>query len=338
MHDSFLTGLGIVLAAGIFQGSFMYPSKWMKGWAWENYWLIFAGVAYLVSPWLLAVATVPRLAEVYGGIGSGTFAAVFVCGLAWGLGALTFGLGVDAVGMALGFAVILGMAASVGAVIPLLVRPPAHITAAQIAMTSGAISIMLAGVLVCSYAGRWKEIPKKGAHRSYPAGIAICIASGVLSACGNLGFVLGSEVASRAQSLGTPSASAGNAVWCLLAMPLFLCNAGYSARLLVRNRTVRCYAASGTRRNFGFGVLMGVMWMTGMSLYGTGARRMGSMGASLGWAILMSSVVLVANLLGVAAGEWAGAPVGSRRQLSAGLGLLLAAIALLGYTNYVAAS
>jgi len=27
----------MVLAAGVFQGGFMFPSKWMKGWAWENY-------------------------------------------------------------------------------------------------------------------------------------------------------------------------------------------------------------------------------------------------------------------------------------------------------------
>ena len=63
MQHSFITGLAIVLAAGLFQGSFMFPSKWMKGWAWENYWLIFATIAYLISPWLLALATVPQLAK-----------------------------------------------------------------------------------------------------------------------------------------------------------------------------------------------------------------------------------------------------------------------------------
>jgi L-rhamnose-H+ transport protein len=338
VQESFLSGLVIVLAGGVFQGSFMLPSKWMKHWAWENYWLIFAAVAYLVSPWLLASATVPRLAEVYAGIGYGTFAVIFAFGLAWGVGALTFGLGIEAVGMALGFAVILGVTASAGAVIPLLVRPPAHITSASIALTASAIAIMLAGVAVCSYAGRWKEAPKKGVGRPYAAGIAICIASGVLSACGNLGFVFGGEVASRAQSLGAPSASAGNAVWSLLAMPLFLCNAGYAALLLFRNRTTRCYSLPGSARNFVFGLLMGTMWMAGMSLYGAGARRMGNMGTSLGWAILMSSMVLVANVLGLATGEWTGAPTHARRQLSAGLALLLAAIAILGYTNYVAAT
>ena len=325
-----------MLAAGLFQGSFMFPSKWMKGWAWENYWLIFSAVAYLISPWLLAVATVPHLGQVYAGAEPATFAKILVFGLAWGLGALTFGLGVEAVGLSLGFAVILGVAASAGAVIPLIVRPPQHINAAQVSLTAVAIVIMLAGVCVCSFAGRWKESSRKQERQSYAAGIALCVGSGLLSSCGNLGFVFGSEVASLAQRLGTPSHLAGNAVWTLLAIPLFLCNAGYSIVLLIRNRTVTCYSAPGSGLKAFLAFLMGAIWMAGISLYGIGARYMGPMGASLGWAVLMSSVVLMANILGMASGEWTGAPAQSRRGLIAGLALLLIAIAALGYTNQMA--
>ncbi len=315
----------------------MFPSKYMKGWAWENYWLIFATVAYLISPWLLAIATVPQLARVYAGTSPDTLAVVLAFGLAWGLGALTFGLGIDAVGLALGFAVILGVAASAGAIIPLLIRPPQHITSAQILLTIVAIAIMLAGVCVCSFAGRWKESPQKHRRRSYASGIALCVGSGLLSSCGNLGFVFGSEVASLAQSLGAPSYLAGNAVWTLLAIPLFLCNAGYAVALLFRNRTATRYLAPGSGRKWFLAFLMGALWMAGMSLYGIGARRMGNMGASVGWAVLMSSMVLVANILGLASGEWAGAPLRSRRGLIAGLALLLVAVSALGYTNEMTA-
>ena len=336
MQHSFVGGLAIVLAAGIFQGSFMFPSKWMKDWAWENYWLIFAAVAYLISPWVLALVTVRQLALVYAGTGAGTFATILLFGLAWGLGALTFGLGIEAVGLALGFAVILGVAASAGAVIPLIVRPPQHITATQIGVTIIAIIIMLAGVSVCSFAGRWKEALPTEKRQSYAAGIALCVGSGLLSSCGNLGFVFGSDVASLAERLGTPSYLAGNAVWTLLAIPLFLCNGGYSAILLLRNRTAACYGAPGSGRKAFLAFLMGAMWMAGISLYGIGARHMGAMGASVGWAVLMSSMVLVANILGMASGEWTGAPAQSRRGLMAGLALLLISIAALGYTNHLA--
>jgi hypothetical protein len=73
--------------------------------------------------------------------------------------------------------------------------------------------------------------------------------------------------------------------------------------------------------------------MAGMALYGIGANRLGRLGPSLGWAILMSSMVLVANALGVLSGEWRSAPRRAMRQLAVGLALLLVAITGLGYAN-----
>ncbi len=106
MSDSPASGLCLVLCAGVFQGSFLLPAKWMRQWAWENYWLLFAATAYLACPWLLAVATIPRLGEIYAGATAGSLGAVALYGTGWGIGAVTFGLGVDAMGLALGFAVI----------------------------------------------------------------------------------------------------------------------------------------------------------------------------------------------------------------------------------------
>jgi hypothetical protein len=80
-------------------------------------------------------------------------------------------------------------------------------------------------------------------------------------------------------------------------------------------------------------MLMGVMWMAGIALYGAGARKLGPLGASLGWGILMSSMVLVANVFGLATGEWTSAPAASKRQLGYGVLLLVLAIAGLGYAN-----
>ena len=221
MADSFMYGLALVVAAGACQGTFMLPTKWIKGWSWENYWLIFASTAYLICPWILALATIPRLFEVYRGSSLGSIAAIAVYGTAWGIGALTFGIAVEGLGLALGFAVILGVAATAGAVVPLLVQPPQGFSFGQGAMTAISLAVMVAGVAVCSLAGRWKE---GTGTRSYRRGLLVAITSGLLSACGNLGFAFGSEITQRAEQLGVPQALAPNALWTLLTLPLFLCN------------------------------------------------------------------------------------------------------------------
>ncbi|MEO6807786.1 MAG: L-rhamnose/proton symporter RhaT [Isosphaeraceae bacterium] len=334
MPSHLIVGLGIVLLAGLFQGSFMLPSKWVRGWSWENYWLIFAVVAYLVSPWLLALATIPDLLDVYRGASASSIAWVLLFGTGWGFGAVLFGLGVEALGLALGFAVILGVAATSGTLIPLLVKAPPGFTKGQGIVTAAALAVMLLGVAVCSLAGRWKEAEGPSSQRSsYRYGLFLCIASGLLSACGNLGFAFGEVIYRRAAGPGVPSHLAPNALWPLLTPPLFLCNAGSALILLWRNHTGKNYINKNIVRNGLSAVLMGVLWMAGMALYGIGAHRMGDLGSSLGWAILMSSMVLVANALGVLSGEWRSSPRRSRWQLAGGLALLLAAIAGLGYAN-----
>jgi L-rhamnose-H+ transport protein len=329
--ESTLIGLAAVLAGGVLQGAFMAPMKWTKNWAWENTWLVFASTAYLICPWLLILTTIPQAFDVYRQSSAGSLVTVMLFGLGWGLGAVTFGLGVDAVGLALGFAIILGVAGSAGALVPLWLLP-SSISAGKLGLTLISLFVMLAGVAVCSFAGKWKEGKSLPGGVSYGRGVAICVVSGLLSACGNLGFAYGQPIIDRAQAAGVPAYLASNVVWALLTAVLFLCNAGYATLLLIRNRTASRFARNG--RYFLFGGLMGVLWMGGFLFYGAGARRLGELGPSLGWAILMSAMVLTANLLGAATGEWKGAPPAASRRLVCGVGLLILAIALLGYANH----
>jgi L-rhamnose-H+ transport protein len=325
-------GLTFVLLAGLCQGSFFAPAKAMRGWAWENYWLIFATTAYLVSPWILALSTIPDLWNVYAGSSLQTLTAVTLFGLGWGIGALTFGLGVEALGLSLGFAIILGTTAIFGALVPLFLQTGAQLSTNRALLTGFSLTVMLAGVTVCSVAGKWKE-SSSVMPRSYLRGVFICLVSGILSGCGNLGFVFGDEISRRAHMLGAPAYLASNAVWTLLTLPLFFCNAGYSIYLIQRNRTGRLYRKQYAGRYFLLALSMGILWMAGFAFYGAGVHVLGSMGPSLGWAIMMSTVVLVANLLGFLTGEWTAAPASSKRQLAVGLLLLICAVTGLGLSN-----
>jgi len=327
-------GLLAVLAGGVCQGSFMLPMKWARTWKWENTWLVFACTAYLVVPWALVLVGIPHAIHILASVRLATLLVVLLFGLGWGIGAVTFGLGVTAVGMSLGFAVILGLTAVVGTLVPMLFSAGHSLSFPEMVATGFSLSLMLFGVAVCSWAGKWKEqAPEPGATVSYMKGLALCVASGVLSACGNLGFVYGAGIISKAESQGVPAAMAPNIVWALLTVALFFCNAGYAGMLLWRNRSFANFGNSHTKRYFVFGALMGVLWISGFIFYGVGARWLGELGSSLGWAILMGSMVLVANLLGVLTGEWRGAPGYATQRLRWGLGLLLLAIVGLGISN-----
>ena len=332
MSNSPSLGTFLVLAGGIAQGAFIAPSKKIRNWAWENYWLLFSMTAYLLVPWSVAYFTIPKLLEIYAGCSFSDFLVIGFFGLTWGLGALTFGLGIEKLGLALGFAVILGTATIVGTLTPYLLTRSATGSSTHLLLTAGGLGIMLAGVAVCSLAGRWKESHNSPGW-SYGRGLAICVASGVLSAGGNLGLFFSESMINRAVAMGVAPYLAPNAVWTLLPVPLFLCNSIYAMWLLWKNSTAIHFRQADGARNLWLSVLMGVLWMGGIALYGSGTRQLGQLGTSLGYATFMASTILTSSAIGISTGEWRDAPKEAKRQLVMGILLLVMAIIFLAQLN-----
>ena len=338
MTEHIAIGILLVLAAGFFQGTFILPIKYTAGWSWENTWLGFSVTAYLICPWLVALVTVPHLGQVLSQTSTATEVRTLLWGVAWGIGAVTFGLGVDYLGMALGFAVIIGLAAAIGTLVPLLVLSQVSPTSPQGITVLVGIVVVLAGVSMCSWAGKLRDdaVPKdSGAvnpspKKSYALGVFICILSGVLSCCGNLAFAFGTEMADVAKHLGTDPQYAANPLWALLTFPLLVCNTVFCAYLYVRNHSLGKFLLPGTGRNYLLAASMGAMWLAGFLFYGMGAARLGKMGSSVGWALIMSSMVVVANLWGLLTGEWRGAGRRPLQVMSAGLVILIVAMFLVG--------
>lgn len=80
---------------------------------------------------------------------------------------------------------------------------------------------------------------------------------------------------------------------------------------------------------------MGFLWIAGFVCYAPGTRQLGSLGTSLGWSIMMSVMVITANLWGVLTGEWRGASHRARRFLVSGVAILILAICVVGYANHL---
>ena len=331
-----MVGYWLVFAAGVFQGSFMLPMKHMRCWAWENSWLVFSIAAYFMWPWVLAFLTVPHLGTVLGATDMRSLIPVGLCGMGWGLGAVSFGLGVDKLGMALGFTVIIGLAATAGTLIPLMVLSPEQLVQRQGLLTIAALVLVVLGVSLCSWAGKLRTPEQAPAdlRQNYTLGLAICIASGLLSSCGNLGFAFGGAVVQKAMEQGAAENVAGNFLLALITFPLFACNAGYCVWRLRRHGTTNLFAQPQTRLNWILASLMGLLWIAGFACYALGARRLGSLGTSVGWSTMMSVMVITANMWGLLSGEWQGASQRASKLLISGVAVLITAICVVGYSNH----
>jgi L-rhamnose-H+ transport protein len=336
MNQSLLWGIGMVTLAGILQGSFAAPMKRMTAWRWENSWLLFALSGLLVLPWAIDFATVPNVARVYAGASSSTLIRVLLFGLLWGVGSTLFGLAISRVGMALGFALILGITSSFGSLIPMAILHSEQLLAKRgLALIAGS-AVMVLGLAFLALAGRTREHDLKsanGARSGFAFGLVLCIFSGIFSSMMNFSFVFGDELRFRALQSGASNAMAANPIWALTVSSGFVVNFLYCVYLLNKNRTWSVFRDGSSSGYWLLGILMGLLWFGGIVLYGTGAAYMGALGGIVGWPIFMTIDIIGALFWGAISGEWRGA---SRRALVynwAGVGVLLLAIAIISAGN-----
>jgi L-rhamnose-H+ transport protein len=328
-----------VLLGGVCQGSSLLPMKFTRRWQWENTWICFSTVAYLLLPWLLALLLVSDYPAMLRDVPPRVLGTTLLFGVGWGLGALAFGLGFRYLGLAITYAIVLGLASSVGTLIPLLVLTPEQVITRQGITLIVGVVIALVGTAVVSWAA-WerdarKTIPKatvigEGAAKKLVIGLLLCGSSGLLVSSGNLGLAFGSQISQKALELGAGPTGAGCAIWAVLLFPMFLCNSIYSLYLLRKNRSARHFRDPGTGHYWGLAVLMGVLWMGGLASYGAGALALGKLGTSIGWALFMSSTIIVANSLGIVTGEWKGASRKAITIMATGIAILLLAIVVVG--------
>lgn len=332
-----LTGFLLVLLAGLLQGSFILPMTLVKRWSWEHTWATFSLLGMLVFNWIITLLFVPNIFAVYAASPGRDLAILALFGLGWGVGAVLFGLGMDRLGMALGYPIIMGLIASLGALIPLLVFFPQTLLTTRGVILLAGTALVIFGIVLCSIAGS-RRTPSEGKStaarpNAFKIGLAIAILAGILSCLPNVGVAFGRNLVSAAESLGVSQAASGNTVWALLFTFGFVANITYCLYLMITRKTLAQYWNPETPRNLGLSALMALMWIGSFYLYGAGAAKLGRWGVVVGWPLFISLSIIVGNLWGLWRGEWRGAPAAARRLLNLGLLILIGAVIAVALSN-----
>jgi L-rhamnose-H+ transport protein len=331
MSANLWAGLGLALLAGMMAGNCMLPAKFARRWAWENIWLVFTVFSLIVFPWTLAFARVERLGEIYAGLPLSAFALPLLFGFGWGIAQVLFGLSVARLGLALGYAVIIGLGSLLGTLVPLIFQRREVVGTSQGAVIFIGLAVMVAGIAISGKAGRLREAGQGAAGDAYGPALVLAIVCGVMAPMLNYSFAFGDAIAREAIRLGTPATDASYAVWPAGLTGGLIPNLAYSLWLLWRHKTWNRFALAG--RDFLLPVAMAVFWMGAMAIYGVSAVYLGSLGTSVGWALFQIFMIMTANIGGVATGEWRKAAPRARQLLWLGLGLLAAATVVISFGN-----
>jgi L-rhamnose-H+ transport protein len=332
----------LALGAGILNGSFATPTRFMNRWQWENVWALWAFFAMLILPWTIAFATVPHLLAIYQSPEvSRALLLVIVFGAGYGIAAICFGLGVEAIGIALNFAIALGTATAVGSAIPLVWFHSSAVFTRQGLTIETGIALVIVGIVFCGIAGRSKEraqskqLDQADRPRSsnFSKGLALALVAGAGSALQNFGLAFGVPLLHRAAELGTEQSYQSTVVWAPLLTATLVPYLIFCWRLWKKNHSWNLYFAPKTAKYWLFGLLMGALWFSSLVVYGAASTRMADMGPVLGWPLFMSAIILTSNVWGLAVGEWKGATRGSLATMFVGLGFLILGFCTLAWSS-----
>jgi L-rhamnose-H+ transport protein len=310
--------------------------KYARNWKWENTWLAFSVVGIFFLPWFMAFGFVPHLAEVYQSVPGRVLMLAVMFGFLWGIAQATYGLSLKAVGLAVAVAVVSGLTCLSGALVPLLVLNPADLFRARGVFLLCSMPILFLGLVTYVAASRNREKEQRSGGptevaqgASFKAGIALCIFTGVIGSCFNLGFAFSGDIIRKSIEWGASPATGGYGVWSLVFGAGFFPNLFYCLYRLLRNRTFSAFLQKGWLKEALLAVSMAVMWLSGLLLYGAGATLAGKYGTSVGFTLFVAMSVLSSTVLGVLTGEWKSTSPRTRGLLALGVAALVLSVVVL---------
>jgi L-rhamnose-H+ transport protein len=336
VSQSFWVGIALILVAGLMAGDCMLPLKFSRRWRWENTWLVFSVVSLVLLPWILALGLVHHLFQTYNSLTPTQFVIPILFGVGWGIAQVLFGISIQRLGLALAYAIVVGLGTLLGTLVPLFVQHRAQVGRSLLIPILAGFVIMLLGIAFSGWAGQIREQRQEpgGGTSSlgrYKKAVFVAVLCGLLAPMLNYSFAFGQDIAVAAIRLGNSEVRAAYAVWPIGLAGGFVPNIGYSIYLLRRNRTAKLFQFKS--QDMFWAILMAVLWMGAFALYGMSATYLGRFGTSIGWGLFQIFMIMAATLSGVFTGEWKSASRFAKVLLASSIICLGSATALLAYAN-----
>lgn len=338
MSHLILGGALLAILSGTMNGSFTLPMRFLGNWAWENVWCLFILVSCLLMPAAIVSWVAPQSWTILAHAPGYAVRIAVLTGFVWGLGAVLFGQSVSAIGISLANTLVLAISSALGSLLPIVLLSPQNLIKPSGIKILGCILVELIGMGLCGWAGRQRELecgPGTGrgsmVGQARPIKVALLMAfgAGALSAVFNIGFSLAQPIANYGQAAGLSQFSSTNLIWWIMLSAGAISNLGFCAYLFRKNCSLKKFLQPGRTRLFTLSALMALLWGGSIFVYGASVPKLGSLGTSIGWPLSLAVGLLLANVIGIASGEWKQASHGARAKMYSGILVLLVAIILL---------
>ena len=297
----------LLIFASFFQGSFGLGMKYMSPLSWEAWWLIHVTIAMIIFPFLWAIIVVPNLFDIISSSPVESIQMAMLYGFLWGIGGILFGVSVPYIGLSLTMGIVMGLAGSVGSLIPFF-QGSNSTSDPVFSYVLGGLLISLVGVALTAKAGidrdKLQNSNDSNNKSNIIKGILIAVVCGVLSALLNVGFSNAAPIAKTAEDFGVITRNSSLVAWVVVLWGAFLMNALYCVYLLFKNNSWNSFNPVNSFKAYRWSVIAGLCWFAALGVYGQGAALLGDIGPVIGWPILLGLSLIISNFWAYRAGEW----------------------------------
>lgn len=313
-----LTGFGLLLLAGVCQGSFGLGYKKYPPFSWAAFWGVYCVCCIVISAGFAVISSAGTgLFGLIAERGAGYWTAPLLCGAVWGLSAIGFSKGITIIGMSLVYGISMGISTVVGSVAPMIIGGNLPKGASGFCFFAGLILTLL-GVAAVTVAG----VKRDGGAKSSKLGVVLSVLSGLGSGMMNVGFT-GTEDFGEALSAAGASAAAVSAVrWAPVLVGGCVAGAVWCGCEMSSKKEWHTLSEKGAAKRTAVLFGVAVIWYAALLLYGLSSRMLGELGPTAGWVLFNALALIISVLWGLKTGEWKGHKKG---LLLAGCGLLIAA-------------
>lgn len=326
----------LLIFASFFQGSFGLGMKYMSPLSWEAWWLVHVTIAMIIFPFIWAIIVIPDLFQIISSSPIESIQIAMLYGFLWGIGGIMFGVSVPYIGLSLTMGIVMGLAGSVGSLIPFF-QGSNSTSDPVFQYVIGGLLISLVGVALTAKAGidrdKLQNLTNSN-NSNITKGITIAIVCGVLSALLNVGFSNATPIAKTAEEFGVITRNSSLAAWVVVLWGAFTMNALYCIYLLFKNNSWKSFKTIESFKAYRWSFIAGLCWFAALGVYGQGAALLGDIGPVIGWPMLLGLSLIISNFWAYRAGEWKNAKK-PFNLLLLGLVVLIASAVVLGLGSTV---
>jgi L-rhamnose-H+ transport protein len=347
MNSTHLLGVLVVVLSGLIVGTSPWPIKCMKRFEYEHWGFTSTLVGMLLAPWAFTFWACPDALGAFREVGPWVLLKASVFSLCWGIANILYMLCFVKIGVSLANGILAGVGISMGVVTPMLFKGTGVFKDAPEVFSLpgwtilGGVAVMLCGVLLVSLAGLGRERERASQERPSSGmrqGLVMAVLAAVLSTGLSFSFVYSQEAILNAliKSRHADEVAAHVAVWATVFLAGATLNLIYPAYLMCKHKSWP--VLFGNLKENVLAAIFGLSFFIGVALLGKGMLLLGALGASVGWGVQQTAVMLGSQSVGFLGGEWKGIGSKPRTLMFCSIAVLIAAAAIMTFGKSLSAN